>query len=44
MTDEQPSELVIEPSPNELRDPFVRQELKPVFGFAHLLAFDDPRA
>lgn len=28
MTGEQPGELVIEPSPNELRDPFVRQEMK----------------
>jgi predicted PurR-regulated permease PerM len=26
--DEQPGELVIEPSPNELRDPFVRKEMK----------------
>ena len=28
MTEEQPGELVIDPSPNELRDPFVRQEMK----------------
>ena len=28
MTEEQPGELVVEPSPNELRDPFVRQEMK----------------
>ena len=28
MTEEQPAELVTEPSPNELRDPFVRQEMK----------------
>ena len=28
MTEEEPGELVIDPSPNELRDPFVRQEMK----------------
>jgi len=28
MSEEQPGALVIDPSPNELRDPFVRQEMK----------------